>query len=519
MNRVKHLVVAAILGLLIGWASPILSDVRLPSVVGSEMVLQRDIPVPIWGWADPGESVTVKLADHQVSTKTDDYGKWMVKLPAMEAGGPHKITISGKNSIELTNILVGEVWLCSGQSNMEMGVGTVKNGKQERAEADYPQIRLFQVRQEVSGQPIFDITQSSWKVCKPDTIGRGDWGDFSATGYFFGRELHKELDVPIGLINASWGGTMIESWTPPVGFTLVDTLGDITETIKKANADYGRTIGMVFGQYKDWMRRSNRALKQGQTIPLPPVLPAHPLCPDGSPNRPTSLYNGMIHPLVPLAIRGVIWYQGEANASDGMGYYEKMKALIGGWRKVWGQGDFPFYYVQLAPFRYGQADEPERLPRLWEAQVTAMSIPNTGMAVITDTVDNLQDIHPINKQDVGKRLALWALAKTYQRKDLVYSGPIYKSMTVEGQKVRVRFDYVGSGLTSLDGKELDWFEIAGSDKKFVKAQAEIDGDTVVVHSEQVSVPVAVRFGWDEMAQPNLINKEKLPASPFRTDRW
>jgi len=518
MNRVKHLVVAASLGLLIWWVSPVLSDVRLPSVVGSEMVLQRDMPVPIWGWADPGESVTVKLADHQVSTKTDDYGKWMVKLPAMESGGPHKITISGKNSIELTNILVGEVWLCSGQSNMEMGVAMCANSKEEVAAANYPAIRLYMVPNEPSGVPVSD-RDGSWKVCSPETIAQDGWGGFTAAGYYFGRELHKQLNVPVGLIQSDWGGTRIEPWTPPVGFELVESLEPISKEIIQANEQYRKGVEGKLDEMNRWVKAAKKALANDSKLPQPMVWPMHPLYPGGHPDRPTALYNGMIHPVVPFAIRGAIWYQGESNAGDGMGYYEKMKALIGGWRKVWGQGDFPFYYVQLAPFRYGQADAPERLPRLWEAQVAALSIPNTGMAVITDTVDNLQDIHPINKQDVGKRLALWALAKTYQCKDLVYSGPIYKSMTVEGQKVRVRFDYVGSGLTSLDGKELDWFEIAGSDKKFVKAQAEIDGDTVVVHSEQVIAPVAVRFGWDEMAQPNLINKEKLPASPFRTDRW
>jgi sialate O-acetylesterase len=225
----------------------------------------------------------------------------------------------------------------------------------------------------------------------------------------------------------------------------------------------------------------------------------------------------MVHPLVPFGIRGAIWYQGESNRGEDMLYFEKMKALINGWRSVWAQGDFPFYFVQLAPFRY-QGDV-LALPRIWEAQTAALSIPNTGMAVTVDTVDNIADIHPINKQDVGKRLALWALAKVYGRKGLVYSGPLYKSMAIEGNKVRVSFDHVGGGLVSRDGKPLTHFEIAGADKKFVKAKAEIDGNTVVVSADAVAAPVAVRFGWHQEAQPNLSNKEGLPASPFRSDRW
>jgi len=244
-----------------------------------------------------------------------------------------------------------------------------------------------------------------------------------------------------------------------------------------------------------------------------PAWPKHLLEDNG---QPSSIYNGMIHALVPFAIRGAIWYQGESNNPDGMLYFEKMKALIGGWRQVWNEGDFPFYYVQIAPL--DALYENDRLPRLWEAQLAALTIPNTGMVVTTD-IGDLKDIHPKNKQDVGKRLALWALAKTYGRDNLVCSGPLYKSMAVEDDKIRVRFDYVGGGLASRDGRPLNWFEIAGDDRKFVKAEATIDGDSVVVRSATVSRPVAVRFGWNRAAEPNLMNKEGLPASPFRTDKW
>jgi sialate O-acetylesterase len=234
--------------------------------------------------------------------------------------------------------------------------------------------------------------------------------------------------------------------------------------------------------------------------------------------NPIILYNGMIHPIVPFAIRGALWYQGEGNRGDNMLYFEKMKALIGGWRSVWGEGDFPFYFVQLAPFRYGDGNL-TALPLIWEAQTASLSIPNTGMAVTTDLVDNIADIHPRLKAQVARRLALLALAKTYGKSDLVYMGPVYKSMAVEGSKVRLSFDHVGGGLASRDGKPLTFFEIAGADKKFVKAQAAIDGDAVVVSSDEVKEPVAVRFAWHQEAMPNLQNKEGLPASPFRTDRW
>jgi len=259
---------------------------------------------------------------------------------------------------------------------------------------------------------------------------------------------------------------------------------------------------------------ARQALASDSREPPPPARPKHLLDSHG---QPTGLYNGMVHPLVPFAIRGAIWYQGESNRGEAMMYFEKMKALINGWRTVWGRGDFPFYFVQLAPYRYN--GDPLALPRIWEAQTATLSIPNTGMAVTVDLVDNIRDIHPKNKQDVGKRLALWALTKTYARSDLVYSGPLYKAMAVEGNKIRIRFDHIGGGLTTRDGKPPTCFQIAGADKKFIEAHAEIDGHTVVVSADQVPTPVAVRFGWHQEAQPNLSNSQGLPAAPFRTDRW
>ncbi|MHC4394130.1 MAG: sialate O-acetylesterase [Planctomycetota bacterium] len=491
--------------------SPVSADIRLPSVINDNMVLQRDVPIPIWGWADPRERIKVELGPNQVRTRADAQGKWMVKLPATKPGGPYEMTLTGKNTIHLTDILVGEVWFCSGQSNMDMRVGACDNAEQEIAGADYPQIRLFKVPRKPSGRPISDV-DAVWRLCSSDTIP-----SFSAAAYYFGRELHQQLGVPVGLINSSWGGTRIEPWTPPAGFRKVATLKDIAEKIEQADSNYKKDVSSRLARIEEWTKDAKKALAKDAPVPLPPDFPQYSLSSSGHPVQPTELYNGMVHPIVPFAIRGAIWYQGEANVGEGMMYYEKTKALIGGWREVWGLGDFPYYYVQIAPFRY--RGDPLRLPGIWEAQTAGLSIPNTGMAVTVDTVADIEDIHPTNKQDVGKRLALWALAKAYGRSELVYSGPLYKSMSVEGGKIRINFDHVGSGLTSREGKGLTWFEIASAYKRFVKAETQIDGDTVIVWNDSIASPVAVRFGWHQEAQPNLSNKEGLPALPFRTDRW
>lgn len=483
------------------------AEVRLPHILGDKMVLQRDMPVPIWGWAEPGEEIAVKFGKHEIKTKADAAGNWIVKLPAMEAGGPYVMKVTGKNTILLTDILVGEVWICSGQSNMAMGVGGSSSASEAIPAAEYPKIRFFKVPNRISVLPVSDVN-GVWRKCSPATVR-----PFSAVGYFFGRELHEQLDVPVGLINTSWGGSRIEPWTPPAGFASVPKLEEISKMIEMAGPNYEAAVSKAVDDIEVWLPTAKKALAEGESVPAPPFWPRHQL--DGL-GQPTALYNSMIHPLVPFGIRGAIWYQGESNHSEGMMYFEKMKALINGWRAVWGEGDFPFYFVQLAPFRYGGS--PLQLPLLWEAQTAALSLPNTGMAVIND-IGNLIDIHPRNKEDVGKRLALWALARTYGREDVVYSGPMYKSMAVEEGRISIGFDHVGGGLVSRHGGPLTWFEIAGEDKKFVKAEARIDGDKVIVWNDTVSNPVAVRFGWYREAVPNLMNKEGLPARSFRTDRW
>ena len=493
------------------------SEVTLPRVIGSNMVLQRDMQAPIWGWASAGEEISVTLSAEAegvepISTTTavaDAEGNWRTELPAMAAGGPYTLRVKGSNTLELTNVLFGEVWVCSGQSNMQWPVSASKDSEAEIAAGMYPKIRLFYVPRVPSGLLQQDVA-ADWYETTPETIP-----NFSAVAYYFGRKLYKNLDVPIGLINTSWGGTRIEPWTPPVGLDAVPALESISKEVQDVQANYREQLPEKMREIEAWIAETRKALETGAHLTQMPNN-THPLAHQG---RPTALYNGMVHPILPYAIRGALWYQGESNLRDGMLYHEKMKALINGWREVWGQGDFPFYFVQLAPFNYGGRDaSPFFLPQIWEAQAATLALPNTGMAVITD-IGNLRDIHPRNKQEVGRRLALWALAKTYGREDVTHSGPLYKSMAVEGNAIRLTFDAVGSGLMAQDEKPLTWFEIAGEDKQFVEAQATIDGDTIIVSSEAVAKPVAARFGWHQSAEPNFVNKEGLPASPFRTDSW
>jgi sialate O-acetylesterase len=510
MDGFNYVIVAICFGLISAWLCispwPANADVRMPHVFSNSMVLQRDMPVPVWGWAEPGEEVTVKFAGQELKAKADAKGKWMVKLTAMKAGGPFDMEIIGKNTIKITDILIGEVWVCSGQSNMQWGVASSANAQQEIAAADFPKIRLFGVPNVTAGLPAFDVS-AAWTPCNPNTVP-----GFSAVGYFFGRELFKNLDVPIGLINVSWGGTRIEPWTPIEGFADIPGVKDIYDRILKTQSDFHAAFSKQLDDIDKWVEDARKALAGGEML-TPLAYVQHPL---NSAGEPTGIYNAMVSPLVPYAIRGAIWYQGESNRGEGMLYLEKMKALIAGWRKVWNQGDFPFYYVQLAPYRYDA--NLYQLPEIWEAQTAALSIPNTGMAVTTD-IGNIVDIHPTNKQDVGKRLSLWALAKTYSKQGIVYSGPLFKSLAIEGGKAVISFDNIGGGLASRDGKPLTWFEIAGDDKKFVKATATVQGDKIEVTSPDVPKPVAVRFGWNQEAEPNLMNKEGLPASPFRTDKW
>lgn len=457
-----------VLMMVLAWCSQaVLADVRLPSIFGNHMVLQQNADVAVWGWADAGEEVTVELGESQAVTEAGADGKWSVRLAAGAAGGPHQLTVRGKNTITLDDVLLGDVWVGSGQSNMQWSVAQSDNPQEEIAAANYPEIRLFTVARSIAQEPQDDC-QGEWVVCSPETIA-----GFSAVLYYFGRHLHQEVNIPMGLINTSWGGTIVEAWTS-------------RETLE-SDPDYQ------------------------------PILERSAVFRTDTPNQASVLYNGMVHPIIPFSIRGVTWYQGESNVSRAVQYQKLFPAMIADWRQHWGQGDFPFYFVQLAPYRYRNLD-PRMCAELWEAQRLTLQVPNTGMAVTMD-IGNIEDIHPKNKQDVGRRLALWALAKDYGQEDLVYSGPLYDAMEVEENQIRLRFTHVGSGLASMDGGPLSHFTIAGSDGQFVPAEAVIDGETVVVSSEAISQPVAVRFAWRDDAEPNFANQEGLPASPFRTDEF
>ena len=508
------LITLAVLG------SPIAAqaEIRLPHVFGSHMVLQQEKPITIWGWANPGETVKVQLGTEQQTTQANDRGEWKVALPALKAGGPYTLTVSGSSNVKYDDVMIGEVWLCSGQSNMEFGIGRGNRAKEEIAAANYPNIRLLMVDNRWTPEPQNDMN-GSWKVCTPETVAEGGWQGFSAVGYFFGRELNQTLKVPVGLIEADWGGTRIESWTPPEGFAAVPALKDQYEKVELGNpksALHREKLAQTLSQFDDWLQSARQAMNAQKHVPPLPTFPDELRAPREL-QQATALYNGMIHPLIPFSIRGVIWYQGEANESEGMLYAERMKALVSGWRQLWGEGNFPFYFVQIAPYTYGGS--PQKEARLWEAQtVAANTIPNAGMAVIND-IGNLKNIHPTDKQDVGHRLALLALAKTYGHKNLVYSGPTFKSMAIEGDTLRVKFDHVDGGLKSRDGKPLDWFEIIDRDEGgFVKANARIDGDSVVLSAPGVKHPVAMRFAWSGLAEPNLMNAAGLPAGAFRAGK-
>jgi len=452
------------------------ADVRLPALVGSNMVLQRNKPLNIWGWADKGEKVTVTFRNATFYAITAANGQWKVKIPAQIAGGPYTMTISGHNTIKLDNILVGDVWVASGQSNMEMpvkGWGKVLNYEQEIAAANYPQIRFFQAKHVTSTAPKDDIAawEGNWQVCSPQSVP-----EFSSVGYFFAREIYGHEHIPVGVIHSSWGGTVAEAWTSGESLKTMPAFADTVKAYEQLT---------------------------------PPQSPSNP-------NKPTLLYNAMIHPLLPYAIRGAIWYQGEANVGRAYQYRELFPLMIKDWRKQWKIGDFPFFFVQLANFTEKKEQPVESdWAELREAQLKTLSVPNTGMASAIDIGDD-KDIHPKNKQEVARRLSLIARAKVYGEK-IPYSGPIYQLKTIAGNKVYIAFNHKDDGLVVKGGSKLKGFEIAGADKKFHWAEASIVGDRVMVTSPEVEKPVAVRYNWSNNPSGNLYNGAGLPASPFRTD--
>jgi sialate O-acetylesterase len=537
------------------------ADVKMPAIFGDHMVLQQDIKIPVWGWADPGEAVTVSLGDHTANATADANGKWRVDLePVKTASSPLALTVSGKNKLTFNDVLIGDVWICSGQSNMEFdlagnlppykGFGGASNAATAVPAASDPQLRLFIVQKKIALQPVPDVV-GKWEVCTPDTAAF-----FSAVGYFFGQDLRKSLNRPIGLIGTYWGGQPAQAFTSLSGlqkdppFTnYVNNIEGALANYPKAKADYpaaqvayqdqlkqwNETVGKDYAPIlKQWQDSAAAAKASGQPLPPKPVpaspAPHAPPAPEGGPSTPTVLYNGMIAPLIPYGIKGAIWYQGESNAGAAQEYQTLFPRMITDWREKWGEGNFPFLFVQLAAFMKPQAAPSEGgWSYLREAQLMTLALPNTGMASAID-IGDAADIHPKDKADVGLRLALAAKHVAYGQ-DLVYSGPIYDSMKIEGNKIRVTFKDAGSGLTSgtppgtSNGVTvsaptgLTGFAIAGADQKFAWAKAEIEGNTIVVSSDQVASPVAVRYGWANNPSCNLYNKEGLPASPFRTDNW
>jgi len=484
---------------------PAAANVQAHSTFSDNMVLQRYMKVPVWGTADPGESIRVHFNGQTVTTKADSDGKWEVELAPMKAGGPFKMLLVGNNNVLFENVMVGEVWVCSGQSNMWWTVKLSANADQEIADAKYPNIRLFTVPAAMAAEPTSDLN-AKWVECSPETVP-----NFSAAAYYFGCELFKTLNVPVGLIHTSWGGTPAESWT---SLPVLKSDPDFDLIVKRYDdqiAGYEKVKAEYPGLLAQWEKDAEKAKAEGKPAPEKPKEAAY------NPWIPSSLYNAMIAPLIPYGIKGAIWYQGESNAAKAYQYRKLFPDMIKNWRKDWGEGDFPFLFVQLANWA-PKSEEPydDYWSELREAQTMTLSLKNTGMALAIDIGDP-DNIHPGNKQEVGRRLALNALGIAYGKK-IVYSGPIYRAMEPEYGTIVLLFNHLGGGLVAK-GDALKGFTIAGADKKFVPAQAKIDGNYVVVSSPEVKDPVAVRYSWAINPDGNLYNKAGLPASPFRTDDW
>ncbi|SNR54435.1 sialate O-acetylesterase [Flavobacterium sp. ov086] len=619
------------------------ANVRMPLLFSDGMVLQRNKEIPVWGFADANEKVEVHFNKQIKTIQADKNGKWMIKLSAEKAGGPFELIITGKNKIIIKDVLVGEVWICSGQSNMEFQVFKTKNSEKEIADSNYPMIRHFGVAQDLSGLPKEDLKAGKWQVSNKENVG-----NFTAVGYYFAKKLYAELKIPIGIINTSWGGTNVETWTSREAFEKsndfkamiadvpqvnIDAVFEVykksvLDNIKKVqgfdvtmenenqfaafsfndknwpeikvpslweNQQIGNIDGVVWmrktitltaeqakseavlhlakvddedityvngvevGTNKSWealrvYKIPAGTLKEGKNVISVRIadysggggiygdpadlkiqfkdnnIPLEGLWKFNvvqvkiavSPNSyPSLLYNAMVNPLVPYAIEGVLWYQGEANVWRAKQYKKAFPLMITDWRTKWKQGNFPFYFVQLSTFNEfnGNSKVGSRWAELREAQTETLKLPNTGMAVTTD-IGNAKDIHPTNKQDVGLRLAAIALNNVYNKKQ-VYSGPTYKSQEIKGNQIILTFNNIGSGLSTSDNSlNIKGFEIAGADKVFHSAKAIIKDNKIIVSSDEVKNPVAVHYGWaDDDTEINLFNKEKFPASPFRTDNW
>ncbi len=480
------------------------AQIKLPAIISDHMILQQNAEVALWGWASPGETIAITNSWDRKTTKVtaDTSGKWLTHIKTTKAGGPYNLTFTGKNKLEIKDILLGEIWLASGQSNMEFFIGKMQNPsytgvinyEEVIKDAEHPGIRTIDVPNKVADEPQSDF-EGEWKLCTAKTIDT-----FSAVAYFFAREINKATGYPVGIINATWGGTPAEAWTKKEVLQGDTNFVPILERYQKALEVFPTENEKYMQAVAKWEADTS---KTKSAKPRGPLGPTHN-------HSPSKLYNGMIVPIQPYTLKGVIWYQGESNAARAYQYRRLFPAMINSWRDDWKAPKLPFYFVQISPHR-------SQNPEIRDAQLYVYrTIPNTGMAVTTDNGDSL-DIHPRNKELVGKRLSLWALHNEYGKKDIITSGPLYKSMKIEGNKIRITFDF-DKGLTAK-GNDLTEFTIAGEDQVFVPANAKIENNTVVVWSDAIKNPKSVRFAWRNIPKPNLYNVAGLPASPFRTDNW
>jgi sialate O-acetylesterase len=484
-----------------GWETR--ADVRLPAIFSDHLVLQRELAVPVWGWADPGERVTVEFGGQRHSAQAAADGRWSVQLGKLSAGEPATLTIRGQNTIEIKDVLVGEVWLGSGQSNMAMAVSRAQDFEQEKAAANFPRIRMFK-EESGAADAAQTVGKGRWLVCSPETVG-----GFSATLFFFGREVHRDLGLPVGLINSSVGGTPIESWIAPEVQRAAPELQEFFAAIRQeqteassetAKARYARELAQWEAAAKEARAKKQKAPKR----PQDPAVAARR-------GNIGGLFNGKIAPLIPYAFRGALWYQGEANSTPAKApFYEaQLRLLVTDWRARWGR-EFPFAWAQLPNFTGAGRD----WPTVRAAMRQALALPNTGMGINID-IGEEHDIHPKNKQEVGRRLALWALGTVYGRPVPATSGPLPAGHDVRGGEIVVRFRHANGGLVARGGA-LEGFAVAGADRQWRPAQARIEGDTVVISSPEVAAPVAARYAWENFPRCNLYNGAGLPASPFQT---
>ncbi len=493
-------------------ASPAEAEVSLPAIFSDHMVLQSDMAVPIWGWAQAGEEVTVSIGAESWSTRADGAGKWKLSLGKLSAGEPTTLSVKGRNSLLIKDVLIGEVWLCAGESNMFMQVNNANSADQERSTANFPQIRMFTVQSGAAVEPE-ERGKGQWKVCDP-----GNVGEFSATGYFFGRELHNALSGrAIGLINASQNSSPIEAWTSLEAMHDKAALKPLFKRWEDDVATYlnPETVAKFDADTLAWNEAVEKAKAEDKSAPRAPGRNGRPRWAN---NHPGNLFNGKIAPLVPYAIRGAIWYQGESNVGDGMLYREQLPMLINDWRAHWGQGDFPFAWVQLANFLKPSTEPVEfsgwALTR--DSMRKTLALPKTGMTINTDIGDE-RDARPKNKQEIGRRLALWALSTVYGQ-DRPWSGPLYDKLEIKSGHIGLSFTHTDGGLVAKGG-DLKGFAIAGADRKWTWASARIEGDKVWLTNDEIKEPVAVRYSWANNPDGTLCNGAGMPASPFRTDNW